>query len=183
MLRSATFTIGLLLAGAAFVGFLMLGGVMAPPPYSVVVAVQDIPAYSTLNSALWDRRRGLMVKGGHSFCATRLMITPRLRLRNHPRGEPLRKVHRCLGNRKVNRLALVMNDPTRSQSWCRRRCRHRARSHRRLGRSSSDSPQAILRRKQHAFQIFSRRPAISPIIAFGPTPASSCSDSDSAPTR
>ena len=31
------------------VGFLVLGGMMAPPPYSVVVAVQDIPAYSTLD--------------------------------------------------------------------------------------------------------------------------------------
>ena len=41
MLRSATFTIGILLAGLAFVGFLMLGGMMAPPPYSVIVAVQD----------------------------------------------------------------------------------------------------------------------------------------------
>ena len=49
MLRSATFTIGIVLAILAFVGFLMLGGMMAPPPYSVVVAVQDIPAYSTLD--------------------------------------------------------------------------------------------------------------------------------------
>ena len=30
MLRSATFTIGILLAVLAFVGFLMLGGMMAP---------------------------------------------------------------------------------------------------------------------------------------------------------
>ena len=46
MLRSATFTIGILLAGLAFLGYLFLGGLMAPPPYSVVVAVQDIPANS-----------------------------------------------------------------------------------------------------------------------------------------
>ena len=49
MIRSATFIIGLLLALGAFAAYLVLGSVLNPPPYQVVVALEDVPAYSTLS--------------------------------------------------------------------------------------------------------------------------------------
>jgi hypothetical protein len=52
MLRSATLIIGILLAIAAFFGFLFLGGMFAPPPYYVMVAVQDIPANTVIDESM-----------------------------------------------------------------------------------------------------------------------------------
>lgn len=49
MLKSATFMIGILLALGAFVGFLLLGNFLAPPPAQVVVALRDIPPYTPLD--------------------------------------------------------------------------------------------------------------------------------------
>jgi len=116
MLRSATFTIGILLAGLAFVGFLMLGGMMAPPPYSVVVAVQDIPAYSTLD----PNALGVDAQRINSQVAQTLMLREEIDqyvggfvLENIHAGEPLRKSAIVApGNpQAINRLALVMTDP------------------------------------------------------------------------
>jgi hypothetical protein len=116
MLRSATFTIGILLAGLAFVGFLMLGGMMAPPPYSVVVAVQDIPAYSTLD----PNALGIDAQRINSQVAQTLIqrdeidqYTGGFVLENIHAGEPLRKSAIVApGNPEAaNRLALVMTDP------------------------------------------------------------------------
>jgi hypothetical protein len=116
MLRSATFTIGILLAGLAFVGFLMLGGMMAPPPYSVVVAVQDIPAYSTLD----PNALGIDSQRINSQVAQTLIQREEIDqyvggfiLENIHAGEPLRKsAVVASGNpQAINRLALVMTDP------------------------------------------------------------------------
>jgi len=116
MLRSATFTIGILLAGLAFVGFLMLGGMMAPPPYSVVVAAQDIPAYSTLD----PNALGVDAQRINSQVAQTLILREDIDqyvggfvLENIHAGEPLRKSAIVApGNpQAINRLALVMTDP------------------------------------------------------------------------
>lgn len=50
MFKSATFAIGILLALGAFVGFILLGNFLAPPPASVVVALRDIPPYTPLDA-------------------------------------------------------------------------------------------------------------------------------------
>ena len=116
MLRSATFTIGILLAGLAFVGFLMLGGMMAPPPYSVVIAVQDVPAYSTLD----PNALGVDAQRINSQVAQTLIQREEIDqyvggfvLENIHAGEPLRKsAIVASGNpQAINRLALVMTDP------------------------------------------------------------------------
>ncbi len=116
MLRSATFTIGILLAGLAFVGFLMLGGMMAPPPYSVVIAVQDISAYSTLD----PNALGVDAQRINSQVARTLVLREEIDdyaggfvLENIHAGEPLRKsAVVATGNpQAISRLALVMTDP------------------------------------------------------------------------
>lgn len=116
MLRSATLTIGILLAGLAFVGFLMLGGMMAPPPYSVVVAVQDIPAYSTLD----PNALGVDAQRINSQVARTLILREEVDqyvggfvLENIHAGEPLRKgaIVAPDNPQAVDRLALVMTDP------------------------------------------------------------------------
>ncbi|CAG0943049.1 hypothetical protein ANRL1_01185 [Anaerolineae bacterium] len=116
MLRSATFTIGIVLAILAFVGFLMLGGMMAPPPYSVIVAVQDIPAYSTLD----PNALGVDAQRINSQVAHTLVLREEIDqyvggfvLENIRAGEPLRKgaIVAPDNPQAVNRIALVMTDP------------------------------------------------------------------------
>ncbi len=48
-MKSATFFIGILLALGAFIGYLLLGNFLAPPPALVVVALRDIPPYTPLD--------------------------------------------------------------------------------------------------------------------------------------
>ncbi len=118
MLRSATFTIGLLLAGLAFLGFLMLGGMMAPPPYSVVVAVQDIPAYTVLDAgALGLDAQRINSQVAHTL-VQREEIDQYVRgfvLENIHAGEPLRKSAIVAPDnpQAATRLALMMTDPSR----------------------------------------------------------------------
>ena len=116
MLRSATFTIGILLAGLAFVGFLVLGGTMAPPPYSVVIAIQDIPAYSTLDPNVL----GVDAQRINSQVARTLILREEIDqyaggfvLENIHAGEPLRKGAMVASDnpQAATRLALVMLDP------------------------------------------------------------------------
>ncbi len=52
MFKSATFAIGILLALGAFVGFLVLGNFLAPPPANVVVALRDISPYTPLDATM-----------------------------------------------------------------------------------------------------------------------------------
>ncbi len=116
MLRSATFTIGILLAGLAFVGFLMLGGLMAPPPYSVVIAVQDIPAFTTLDpNALGVDAQRINSQVAHTLVQREEIdeYAGGFVLENIHAGEPLRKgAIVSPGNpQAASRLALVMTDP------------------------------------------------------------------------
>ncbi len=116
MLRSATVTIGILLSGLAFVGFLVLGGLLAPAPHSVVVAIQDIPAYSRLDPNVL----GVDAQRINSQVARTLIRREEIDqyrggfvLENIYAGEPLRKgaVVAPDNPQAVNRLALVMTDP------------------------------------------------------------------------
>lgn len=50
MLKSATFLIGILLAFGAFIGYLLLGNFLAPPPANVVVVLRDIPPFTPLDA-------------------------------------------------------------------------------------------------------------------------------------
>ena len=50
MIRSVTFTVGLLLALGAFVALLLFGTVFNPPPHPIVIARTEIPAFTTLSS-------------------------------------------------------------------------------------------------------------------------------------
>ena len=118
MLRSATTIIGIVLALVAFVGFLTLGGVMAPPPYSIVVAVQDIPAYSNLDT----NALGVDAQRINSDVARTLIRREEIDayaggfvLENIHAGEPLRKgaIVASDNPQAVNRLALMMTDPDR----------------------------------------------------------------------
>jgi hypothetical protein len=118
MLRSATLVVGLILAGAAFVGFLMLGGMMAPEPYSVVVALRDIPAYSTLEAdalGMDSQRinasvaRALILREQVNAYLGGFVIEPIYA------GEPLRKgaVVSPKNPQAAKRLTLMMTDPER----------------------------------------------------------------------
>ncbi len=118
MLRSATVMIGIVLALLAFVGFLMLGGMMAPPPYSVVVAVQDIPAYSTLD----PNALGVDSQRINSQVARTLILREEIDqyvggfvVENIHAGEPLRKgaIVAPDNPQAATRLALMMTDPDR----------------------------------------------------------------------
>jgi hypothetical protein len=181
MLRSATFTIGILLAGLAFVGFLMLGGMMAPPPYSVVVAVQDIPAFSTLD----PNALGVDAERINNQVAQTLVLRDEIdqyvggfMLENVRAGEPLRKSAIVTqGNpQAINRLALVMTDPDKvamvipvdpktapSQiapgDW--------------LDLVVGFAPGNITTGSNSTFSSLLAPPtAVSPIVSFGPTPVS-----------
>lgn len=118
MLRSATLVVGILLAGLAFVGFLMLGGAMAPEPYSVVVAVRDIPAYTTLeaDSLGMDAQRinaqvarTLVRREEINAYLGGFVVEPIYA------GEPLRKSAAVSPKnpQAAKRLALMMTDPDR----------------------------------------------------------------------
>ncbi len=118
MLRSVTLLVGVLLAAAAFVGFLMLGGMMAPEPYSVIIAVRDIPAYTTLEAdALGMDAQRINVSVARTLIRREeinaylggFVVEPIYA------GEPLRKgaVVSPKNPQAVKRLALIMTDPDR----------------------------------------------------------------------
>ncbi|MBI3913121.1 MAG: hypothetical protein HY327_02825 [Chloroflexi bacterium] len=116
MLRSATFAIGIVLAGLAFGGFLILGGLMAPPPYSVVIALDDIPAYTRIDESVL----GLDAQHVNSQVAHTLILREEVDqylggfvVENIHAGEPLRKSAIIAPNNPAaaNRLALILSDP------------------------------------------------------------------------
>jgi SAF domain len=114
--RSVTFAIGIILAVAAFCGYLLLGGFLAPPPYQVVVAIQDIPPYTPLNASMLgvDSQhlnsqvvRTLVQKDELDQYLGGFVTTPIYA------GEPLRKasVVSPSNPQGADRLSLVMKDP------------------------------------------------------------------------
>ncbi len=50
--RSATFLVGLLLTAGAFVAFFILGNILNPPPYQVIVVVRDVAPGTALTKDL-----------------------------------------------------------------------------------------------------------------------------------
>lgn len=118
MLKSATFLIGILLALGAFVGFLLLGNFLAPPPAQVVVALRDIPPYTPLDKSMLgidaQHLNGqvlatLIEKDELDAYVGGFVTTPIFA------GEPLRKsAIVTVGNPFASkRLALALNDPKR----------------------------------------------------------------------
>lgn len=118
VLRSVTFIVGLLLAVAAFVAYLALGGVLNPPPYEVVVAVRDIPPYTIITSDALARDPQTM-----SGTVARTLVHAKelnryvggMAIEHIHAGEPLRKsAVIAAGNpAAARRLSLALDDPAR----------------------------------------------------------------------
>ncbi len=51
-LKSLTFFVGLLLFGGAFVALLLFGSLFNPAPYQIVVALEELPAYTVLEPSM-----------------------------------------------------------------------------------------------------------------------------------
>ncbi len=118
MIRSATFAVGLLLALGAFVAYFVLGTVLNPPPYQVLVALQDVPAYSTLTEdklAVDAQTMSPRVAADLITKAEMDQYLGRFVLETIHAGEPLRKSAITATNnpQAVNRLALILNDPAK----------------------------------------------------------------------
>ncbi|HZQ06351.1 MAG TPA: SAF domain-containing protein [Anaerolineae bacterium] len=118
MFKSATFAIGIILALGAFVGFLVLGNFLAPPPASVVVALRDISSYTPLDATM------LGVDAQHLNGQVLATLVQKEELDQYIggfvttpifAGEPLRKSAIVnAGNPLASkRLALALTDPNR----------------------------------------------------------------------
>ena len=118
MLKSATFFIGILLALGAFIGYLLLGNFLAPPPALVVVALRDIPPYTPLDANM------LGVDSQHLNGQVLATLVQKNELDEYIggfvtspifAGEPLRKSSVVMqGNPLASkRLALALTDPKR----------------------------------------------------------------------
>jgi len=116
--KSATFAIGILLALGAFVGFLVLGNFLAPPPANVVVALRDISPYMPLDATM------LGVDAQHLNGQVLATLVQKEELDQYIggfvttpiyAGEPLRKSAIVnAGNPLASkRLALALTDPKR----------------------------------------------------------------------
>lgn len=118
MLKSATFFIGILLALGAFIGYVLLGNFLAPPPALVVVALRDIPPYTPLDANM------LGVDSQHLNNQVLATLVQKNELDEYIGGfvtspifggEPLRKSAVVMqGNPLASRrLALALTDPNR----------------------------------------------------------------------
>ncbi len=122
-LRSGTLLVGVLLAGLAFAAYFLLGNVLNPPPYPVVIVVQEVPAGEALRQEMLSvdaQRVHPRVAGEYvlqSELETWLGATVSEPL--HP-GEPLTKArlvragnpaavrHRAVGLEDPDRVAMVV---------------------------------------------------------------------------
>ncbi len=118
ILRSVTFIGGLLLAVGAFVAYLALGGVLNPPPYEVVVAIRDIPPYTTIASGMLAKDSQTMSK----TVARTLVLAQELdqylggmAIEHIQAGEPLRKSAIVAPDNPAaaRRFSLALDDPTK----------------------------------------------------------------------
>lgn len=118
MLKSATFIIGILLALGAFVGYLLLGNFLAPPPAKVIVALRDISPYTPLDANMLgvDAQQlnsqvlaTLVQKEELESYLGGFVTTPIFA------GEPLRKsaIVTAENPMAAKRLALALTDPNR----------------------------------------------------------------------
>lgn len=116
MLRSATLGVGILLAIGAFAALVLLGAVLNPPPFQVVVAEQDIPAYSTLSSDTLAVDAQTMSDKVAQGLVTRDELEQYLggfTIETIRAGEPLRKsaIVSPHNPQATNRLALMLDEP------------------------------------------------------------------------
>ena len=116
-LKSLTFFVGLLLFGGAFVALLLFGSLFNPAPYQIVVALEELPAYTvlepsmlgvdsqTMNSKVAAR---LVHKGQLDEYVGGMLIEP-----VHV-GEPLRRGAVVSPDNPAarQRIALALDDPT-----------------------------------------------------------------------
>ena len=118
LLRSATLIVGLLLAAGAFIAYLALGNVMNPAPYQVVVALQDIPRYTTVAKGMLavdaqhvheNVARGYVLKEELDDFLGAVAIEP-----IHA-GEPLSKMRLVTGGNAMarKRLSLALEDESK----------------------------------------------------------------------
>jgi len=118
VLKSATFFIGILLALGAFIGYLLLGNFLAPPPALVVVALRDIPPYTPLDANM------LGVDSQHLNNQVLATLVQKNELDEYTggfvtspifAGEPLRKSSVVTAGNPLasKRLALALTDPQR----------------------------------------------------------------------
>ena len=121
MLKSATFFIGILLALGAFIGYVILGNFLAPPPALVVVALRDIPPYTPLDANM------LGVDSQHLNQQVLATLVQKNELDEYIggfvtspifAGEPLRKSSVVMAGNPLasKRLALVLTDANRVAS-------------------------------------------------------------------
>lgn len=118
MLKSATFVIGILLALGAFIGYLLLGNFLAPPPALVVVALRDIPPYTPLDANMLgvdsqhlnNQVLGTLVQKNELDEYVGGFVTSPIFA-----GEPLRKSSVVTAGNPLasKRLALALTDPQR----------------------------------------------------------------------
>lgn len=115
MLRSSTFIVGILFAVGAFAALLLLGTVLNPPPYQVVIARADIPAYSRISSeslALDSQTMSRQVASSLITSGELDHYLGGLTVENIRAGEPLRKgaIVSTTNPSAANRLALMLDD-------------------------------------------------------------------------
>lgn len=115
MLRSSTFIVGILLAVGAFAALLLFGSIFNPPPYQVVIANANIPAYSTLSAKVLASDSQTMSRDVAANLVTRDELDQYLgglTIENIRAGEPLRKnaIVSATNPKSADRLALMLDD-------------------------------------------------------------------------
>ena len=123
ILKTIQFWVGLLLVGGAFVGVLIFARLTTPPAYDVLIATQDIPAYTPLADAYAS---GAIAVDQQSFSPALLqvVVTPAdldamladgVFVETVRAGDVLNRGRIATGENaeKVRRLALALTDPTR----------------------------------------------------------------------
>ena len=123
ILKTIQFWVGLLLVGGAFGGVLIFARLTTPPAYDVLIATQDIPAYTPLADAYAS---GAIAVDQQSFSPALLqvVVTPAdldamladgVFVETVRAGDVLNRGRIATGENaeKVRRLALALTDPTR----------------------------------------------------------------------
>ena len=115
--RSLTLVLGLLLTVGAFLGFLLWGRLANPPPYRVVVAVENIPPFTELREEMFVVDEQIIAPQ----VAQRYVLEEELELylqavpiESLYIGEPLTKNRLLLSEnpRSLYRLSLGLDDPS-----------------------------------------------------------------------
>ncbi|MCC7163493.1 MAG: hypothetical protein IT331_13440 [Anaerolineae bacterium] len=115
MLRSSTFVVGILLAIGAFAALVLLGSVFNPAPYQIVIAREDVPAYSRLLTDMLALDSQTMSQDVVTSLVTREELDQYLGglvIESVRAGEPLRKgaVVAATNPKAADRLALMLDD-------------------------------------------------------------------------